>query len=469
MKEEFERMLKDKIILSFFIVSLVFGIVWIFLVPPLQSADEDTHFYSTVAIAHGEFIPKKVNNLFVSEIPKGVGNLENAYFPMAGNVDVTTKDVFITSQVLRDTQRERINFRTITLIPIDYIPQSLGVFVASIFTQSAWIWSVFGRLFDLGIFIIVGIISLRRTPILKRTLFMILLMPMTLAQAASCSYDITVISCSVLAFSYLASYVQGRKIEKKEFVLFSILGIFLLNLKIVYFPFLLIPLFLSKKTIGGIKNRVIYFIILVFPAYIVQKLWAKIIESVPNQVLNSGKVTNYIINVVTVPSSTYTQRQRLIYLILHPEAFISIVFYTITHEFSYYIVGFVGNLGFMDTPLCITEVKMFLIILIIIAICEQNVLGKKVWFLFGGAFVSIILLFLGFASLYVANPTIKGSFFEGIQGRYFIPIAPFLLAPLSLIKYKLPISSKKLDYFCMIISVLMLMYATAVIIERFYL
>lgn len=468
MKGKFREILRDKLIISFVLLALIFGVVWIFLVPPLQAADEDTHFYSAVAIAHGEFVPEKINNLFVSKIPKGVGNLENAYFPMEGNIELKTKDVSVTNEELSETQRVNINFRTITAIPIDYVPQSLGIFVASLFTQSAWIWSIFGRLFDLGVFIIVGTIALRRTPILKRTLFLILLMPMTLAQAASCSYDVTVISCSVLAFSYLSSFLNGKKIAKKDYYLFSILGIFLLNLKIIYFPVLLIPLFLSKKVIGTFKARVIYLLILVFPAYIVQKMWTKIIESVPNQILTTGKVTNYIINVVTVPSSPYTQHERLIYLILHPEAFISIVLHTIRHEFSYYIVGFVGNLGFMDTPLCITEVKIFLIILLVVAVCEQNILGKKVWILFMAAVVSIFLLFWGFASIFVANLTIKDIFFEGIQGRYFIPIAPFLFAPLSLIKYKLPISSKKSDYFCMVISLLMLLYATAVIIERFY-
>ena len=59
----------------FLIVALVCGLLLVFLIPPLQSADEPVHFANAYAMSRGDIFPdNKDNKAFGHEMPEAVYN-----------------------------------------------------------------------------------------------------------------------------------------------------------------------------------------------------------------------------------------------------------------------------------------------------------------------------------------------------------------------------------------------------------
>ena len=55
----------------FLILSLVFGLLFVFITPPFQSPDENSHFLKAYSVSKGKFFPevqnKKLGNYFPKE------------------------------------------------------------------------------------------------------------------------------------------------------------------------------------------------------------------------------------------------------------------------------------------------------------------------------------------------------------------------------------------------------------------
>lgn len=81
-------MLKSLSIEKFFLLTaLIFGILYVFILPPFQSVDEGMHFYRTYQISEGKFLAENVNGITGDELPVSLSNFYNMYTPFIKNID----------------------------------------------------------------------------------------------------------------------------------------------------------------------------------------------------------------------------------------------------------------------------------------------------------------------------------------------------------------------------------------------
>ena len=89
--------------------------------------------------------------------------------------------------------------------------------------------------------------------------------------------------------------------------------------------------------------------------------------------------------------------------------------------------------------------------------------GEKIW-LFICSCMSILLILL---SMLVAFTPKSYDYIEGVQGRYFIPIIPFILFLLSTIPYRISDKSRILFIYC-INHILVFMYIIMIAVKWWF-
>ena len=68
-------------------IALIFGILFVFIVPPFQSPDEDSHFKKAYQVSKGKFYPEVKKNVIGNYFPTEMLNYINIKTKYIGNRD----------------------------------------------------------------------------------------------------------------------------------------------------------------------------------------------------------------------------------------------------------------------------------------------------------------------------------------------------------------------------------------------
>ena len=95
---------------------------------------------------------------------------------------------------------------------------------------------------------------------------------------------------------------------------------------------------------------------------------------------------------------------------------------------NFYFQRFVGVLGWLDNPIPSSLIKSFLCILLVNALLTGN---RKFRLSLRDKMILLVTFIAGLlaveTAIYLTWTPVGGSIVEGVQGRYFIPLAPMLL------------------------------------------
>lgn len=317
-----------------------------------------------------------------------------------------------------------------------------------------------GTLFQAVFFILMITYAMHKLPYGKQTLFVIALLPMTLQQAYSFSYDSVLISAGAVVTSLAVCWAakiratdRGKKEELPvkagilarpvfgvvtilEAVLFVFSAIMLLSVKAgVYALLVLLPVFAcfsykKFKTWIKVRNHKLVFagiIVLLAVAVFFLLLFGGV-----GQRLTTLKVRPYVAWADTYGFSVMEY-------ITHPFYTLKVLAYTCVTKGSYYVWTLLGGLlGWLDITISskvLFLVLLFLLLSLVRSPEEKNVLKKsgRIGFLLT-AMAIVLLSVLGM--LFYWTPMFS-PVVEGVQGRYFIP--PLLAALLAVGFWKRPL------------------------------
>jgi uncharacterized membrane protein len=122
---------------------------------------------------------------------------------------------------------------------------------------------------------------------------------------------------------------------------------------------------------------------------------------------------------------------QLNYVIAHPFSIFTAIKNSLIDYRGFYLTSFVGIFGNLDIniPVCFHLLFWLVLIVTLIADSAHCALTLKVKaFFMGGGILSGIASFLGIYLLWTSiMQGIGVDFVDGVQGRYFIPLAPFML------------------------------------------
>lgn len=437
---------------SIFAIILLAGFSICILNPILDTPDDHAHLCRAELTSRGIlYLSKETSEYNISNSVKRI--IDNNFMPIGDSEIVhDTMDLSYTSNY---------NNYANTNLFIGYIPQAIGVLVAStlgrIFNISSVFILLFGRMCNLIFYAIIVRYAIKKTPIFKIPIAVIALMPMSLFIATSFNPDTTTYGLVFLLISYFLYLYNKENIEVKDIAKFAILSIIigLVKLPCCIFGGLIIFLPISK-----FKTKKTYYISFLFVALvaIVCVMWGMFA-----MIMSSGDspfTKFYTDNNISTP-------KQIAYILSAPLTFAKNFLRALANNLHVYIKQ-LSIFGWLSYSMNNYAFIFYCVIIgsIMIIYPNEEVLCKKtklgiVIVVFCIYAITCLILYLSWTP--VASPSI-----DGVQGRYFIPIisAMPLLSILKCDKIKERKQSVDLSVACFAIIFLNIFIIT--ILNKYY-
>lgn len=421
-----EKFMRYKEANMFLVIAMVVGITMAYINPPFQECDGITHYLWATDVSYGNLLHPLVNlsshgddrttapvnwaevDYHVIEPRTGEGK---EYIEQLKNLHLsnTTGEVGLQAAP----------------VSLFYYPQALGLFMARIFGMSVYGGVVLSRIFNLFAFLAITYLAIRITPILKNTMAVIALFPITVYQAASDSPDALLNSVCFLFVALCFYYAYGEKERlgwKDALTLGALLGVVFLC-KYVYACLGLLVFLIPMRKFGTKKEYGKCFLIAMIPFVVLAGIgMMNMFSSVSaGQAVGTG---------AEGVAEGVTQMQ---YLLGHPKLIIQVLIGTFMTKFDSFMI-WLNTLGTLNCSLgpMIYIVPMFAVF----TGCLDNYgtyyrIKRKDKILGLAAFLLTCMgVIMGIYMDGRINP-VGALVVEGVQGRYFIPALPVLFLALN--------------------------------------
>ncbi len=436
---------ETKIFLGF---GCLFGLIFLFLTPPFQVPDETIHFYRAYQTSQGLIVGATLPSSMVVTASRFNG------LPFHPEKKTSYQEIISVSDLPLEPQTV-IPASNIAYPPLAYLPQAVGIRLGVIFNLSPLHLMYLGRLLNLAIWLFLVAMALQRTPIFKWLFCLLALSPMSLFEAASLSRDPWINGASLLLVAY---YLDGAHGGKNRLQNRDLLRLFLLLLlvslpKSVYAVLGLMFLIIPISKVGSKKKYYGYF-------FLTMGLLGAILF-----------LGNYFFFHARPPSQDFfSWQERFHFIFSHPFGFLEILLRSFLKNGGEYLEMFIGVLGWLDTPLPEPVWLFYGFVLMLLALLDKDtsiVIPRNSKLILFGAFLLGVLAIM--TAMYLAIAPEKGVI-AGVQGRYFIPLAPlfFLLFYNQRIRL-IPELERTLGKLVVGTSAIVLSAASYVIFARYYL
>ena len=403
------------------------GIMFLFMQPVGSIPDEKAHL----------FVSYDVSNTLMGISRTEDGNLlmraDDAEFELldeAGGEEFSLYWEALDDKAVNEEMQD-IGRRPINAQKYQYIMPGIGLTIGRLFHLGAAGTFFLGRLFNMLGFVLITAYAIRCLPFGKSILALLALMPMSLQQASSFSYDAFVNSAAFLLVAMTlrlaygkenwAESTKGKRWHAVHMIILLAACILLLPIKgYAYAPICFLPVILvfsNWKT--NRKEALLYLGILAacVAAFAIMRLLPMMhqIETVTYMTSRSNKVK---------------EMYSLAYLRSHPYEWVYVLLNDSRNHRAFYIESMlVTPLAKLTKPVNNVMVYVCTSVLLLASLRKKDetaIPGKaaKLW-IHLTSWISVACVLLGM--LFVYTP-VEHKLIDGVQGRYFIPLVfPMLL------------------------------------------
>lgn len=394
----------------YLLLALPFGIMMVFLNPPFAGVpDEKAHFLRTWSIAQGN-----TNCNPDGEINKAALDLDEELKPIkiSGSDDEKVSLGKIKRALFEKDSDEKVIFGGTVCgsNPLGYFPQILGIKSAEILNIPVLWGFYFARLFNMLVAVFVTYLALRLMPFGKIAIFFVALLPMTMQQYASLSYDALHISMIFLFIGFVIKISDNKgKFTRNEKIGLGVAAVLAANVKWGFIPILLLLFILPNNRF---KEKKYY--------------WLYVSSVILCGVGIFLIAQRGLVGSDGVMEGIYPMEQ--FYLALkNPFDFLSTLFNTVYDRANFFFETFLYKSGWLRRSMTpIFYVFTFFGLIFLVKNEEDDVrLSTRQRLIIGSTFL-ISFLFV-FFSLYVFWSKVGDSKIQGVQGRYLLSIFPLVV------------------------------------------
>ena len=265
--------------------------------------------------------------------------------------------------------------------------------------------------------------AMRLLPDAKPLIFLLAMMPMFLVEAASTSADAVTYGVCIFATAWLLSMRQStEKFSRTEIFALIILAAAIACCKSVYGTILLLYFFIPRERFGGSAKKFWAFGIFLLAVNLSTALiWTELsVTAADVQFYTSRYHGDLTANIA----------EQKIFVAEHPESFFAAMINSLLYFKTWYAVSFIGTWA----PQCdVTLPPIFYLLygvtLIFFALsCAVPVKPIERAVMLLAASISVGAFFFVH---YLKWSPVGGEFVYGVQGRYFIPLAPMVFVAIS--------------------------------------
>lgn len=452
--------LRNKSILEykFFTLSgIIFGVIMMLLIPPLQAPDEPVHFYRAYEIARGGFITDKHENVAGAYLPESIRHMEGLVEVnrIAFHPEETVNYEGIKEALRVPLEKDKNTFygfpSSAVYAPVQYIPQSTAIVIGELLNLPILATFYLARLFNLIAWVLIIGYAIKILPFGKKVFALISLTPMALQQAASLSSDALLNASAIFFIAYVFKCSRANTVlrwKDKVFLFIPLCSVVLS--KFVYFPLGFLMFLIPVDSFKSRKRRFVFIGTGVFVSLIIAAAWTLFI--------NNKLGLNF------APFEGVNTGEQIKFAITNPIYYLFVIRQTLQSFLGNFINELVGQLGWLDTQLPSSIIYSYFFVVIFTALISE--IPRNTYFRMLSLFIFLVSVILVFSSLYAGWTPVGNTYVQGVQGRYFIPIFPLILMALPSIKTDISIETYKKGLYIYLNWALI--YTALVVLERYY-
>ena len=452
--DNLERRLENFGVEKIFIgIFLLFGVMILFMRPPYQLMDEINHLPRAWQISEGIFLSptttigdfvngadyrsKKIFNLrkapadalndkiYVAEMPVSlllddfIVNANHRHYIHSFSIEYIEN--FLATPLNADKCEPVLIPNTGVYPPPIYLPQALAALFGRILNLNAGI--IFYLMGLIGLIFVAACVywSMKFLPEAKQLIFLLAMLPMFIIEAASPSADAVTFGVCLIGTAWLLSLRNStEKFSRAEIFELIILSIMLACSKSVYGTILLLYFLIPRERF---KKFWALGAAIVFVNLFVSLAWTYLSVTMTGVEL----YTDYYLGF----TETNAAAQK-IFVKEHSTVFFMALINSLFELKAWYLTNFIGSWGFSwNVNLPLMFYATYGMVLIFFALTNELSfkLGERGILIFAAAVSMIGFFFVH----YLKWTPVGADYVKGVQGRYFIPIAPMILCALSIL------------------------------------
>ncbi len=426
---------KIKIEKAFLVIGLCLGLAYICLLTPYSGYDEPAHVDTAYRYSN-DMMLKGHSTESGGYLRRGEDSISGLTY---GKTTITQYRTVIDNffDISDDNTLVEVQGRDVSQAPYVYFPSALAITIARIIHLGQIPTLFLGRFFNLMAFLLIVYLAIKKMPIGKTTMFIVALLPMTLHQAASFSYDSVINGLAFLYTAYCLYFAYSEKEKsKRDIIMLFLAGILLAPLKMIYVLVCALALIIPKRNFGSNKKYykiLISLIVCVLASYLLVNLIdaLRIVNDTDSKSAFSDVPAYSFGDIITSPTI-------FIKLFINNLKVCTINFIYLTISGLYLVsINPVYTIGF-----------------IILLVLSSFRVDSEKQYITGMNKIIMFMIFIGiFFAIHVVGFTWTqqgAPIIEGVQGRYMIPVLPlaFLMLRNSTLTYKKNIDNKLIFSFC---------------------
>lgn len=436
----------------YLIAVLVLGLLFSFIMIPFSVPDESMHASSIYRIT---------NDLMGIEETQNPDTIYKRHDDAAIylNNDANLNQYYVVySNLFKMAENEELyetGYRDTGVTGFMYAPAVLGIVIGRLVGMGPVMMYMFARVLMLVFYALMTTWAVKKLPFGKLAMCIIGILPMSLQQAASLSYDCVVHSITLLftAFCFALAY-SGGKIKKKDVIITALLGFLLIFAKSgAYLPLVALLALIPAWKVGSVRKKwlsISVFVVILAAVFLFNSV-GLIGRAGGGEIVSDGSIQYYSIS----------------YFLQNPKAILSVGMATLVNQGSYYISTMIGQrLGFLNIILDDSIVFVFLLLLGVSLLKQEDepmYLTVKDKSFMGLSIVCSVAMVLA-SMLFFITPLGSGIIL-GVQGRYFIPI---LWITLMMFRNRAIVWKKDRSHLIILVAVLMNVLVFANIIREIF-
>ena len=408
-------MKKRKIASAFAVMTFFIGCIYIFVLPPFTVPDESAHIV-TVYSKSSKLLGKEVTDeggKVIADSNMGLYFIREEYPTKESYIRFVKGALGKNSDVI--TTKESLA-NPLNVKAVGYIPQIVGVSIARILKGSGEQILLIGRLFALLWYCFIMYFAIRIFPLNKMILFAVGLLPMTMQQVCSFSYDSVLLGLCFFLISYILWLIYAKEVvELKDVLILVCVVSGIVMIKYIYIPIIGLLLFIPKHKINFRVDRK-KIAVSMFGMLSMFEIGSKMTliteAAAKNMQIRSDGLYKYSIG----------------YVISNLGDTLIVVTRTVFEKISFFVESMIANpLGWVEIQLPNIIVLGFAIVLIFSAIPNHRSPKITKRMMVTAGFIVVIVSGLVLAAMLISYTYVGADTILGVQGRYFLPVLPLVL------------------------------------------
>lgn len=401
-------------------LALLFGSVFVFLIPPFQSPDEPNHFLRAFQVSEGAFFPETADNRLGGYLPASLAGLRDSFSYLKMNYDAKLDKRLIFSCLdipLNKSRREFADFpNTAVYAPAAYLPQAAAAGVLRVCGGTPLQMLYAARLSNLLLWTLLVFAAIRIMPFAQRLLAAIALLPASLAMAASANADVVTNGlCWWLTASFLRRCFAGPPQEASVFIKQLSAFVIVCANKLIALPLVLLHLLRRARES---EKRLLSFGMLAGAGLAAALVWGSLANRwfVPYDDYNPAVRDAQTLNEGVDPA------RQLAFIRAHPLGFARTAGVSAVRALPSVAAHLAGKFGWEKNYLHPAWLVMLWLALAVTATSTANPMsaGQRL----AAAAVAVLYIGMFAITMYALWCPVGAPELTNFQGRYFVPVAP---------------------------------------------